>query len=96
MGDINLHPAAVAEARAAWQWYADRSTQAAAAFVDELDHAMAQIAEAPTRWPRYVGLTRRYLLHRFPFLVVYRERDGEIEVVAIAHGHRRPGYWQAR
>jgi hypothetical protein len=36
------------------------------------------------------------LSHRFPFFVVFRETDIRIEIVAIAHGRRRPGYWLGR
>lgn len=39
---------------------------------------------------------RRYVFPRFPFSLVYRLRDHEVEVVAVAHGKRRPGYWQPR
>ncbi len=28
-----------------------------------------------------------------PFFVVFREANSRIEVLAIAHGRRRPGYW---
>ncbi len=47
----NFHPKAVAEARAAAQWYGVRSQLAATAFVTELDHAIEQIRETPSRWP---------------------------------------------
>ncbi len=40
--------------------------------------------------------TRRLLLPRFPYQIVYRIRPGEIVVVAIAHSRRRPGYWKSR
>ena len=69
---VDFHPDAVVEAQAAKAWYENRSAIAADAFVAELDHAIAQIVEAPNRWPRYIAATRRYLLHRFPFSVVYR------------------------
>ncbi len=59
---VEFHPDAVVEAQAAKAWYENRNTIAADAFVDELDHAVAQIAEAPNRWPRYIAGTRRYLL----------------------------------
>jgi len=62
----------------------------------ELDSALDQIEEAPRQWPPYLGDTRRYLLRRFPFFVVYRETKGGIEVLAVAHAHRRPGYWVGR
>ena len=40
--------------------------------------------------------TRRVLVVRFPYQVVYRLDQDEIVVVAIAHLKRRPGYWQHR
>jgi hypothetical protein len=46
---------------------------AASRFVVELNRAIALIAEAPQRWPTGVRGTRRFLLQRFPFSVVYRE-----------------------
>jgi hypothetical protein len=35
-------------------------------------------------------------MHKFPFNVVYIERRGFIEVMAVAHFRRKPGYWRAR
>ena len=84
------------EARAVQRWYADRSLLAARAFIAELDRAIELIGQNPSAWPTYVHGTRRYLLRRFPFSVVYLELDGEVEIVAIAHGRRRPGYWRGR
>ena len=93
---IELHPDAVEEARAAREWYEVRSQDAADAFVEELDRAIEQIAESPTRWPLYLQGTRRFLLRKFPFFFVYRQIEGAIQIVALAHGHRRPGYWKSR
>lgn len=98
-GTIEFHPDAVAEAAAARVWYDERSPQAAAAFVAELDVACERIAAAPDRYAHYIAGTRRYLMRRFPFQVVYRETPDPgdaIQVIAVAHGRRRPGYWRAR
>jgi plasmid stabilization system protein ParE len=91
---VKFHPEPVTEASAAAQWYREQSPSAADAFVYELSRAVERIAEAPEMWPPYVGGTRRFLLQRFPFSVVYREVSGIIEVVAVAHGRRKPGYWK--
>jgi plasmid stabilization system protein ParE len=40
--------------------------------------------------------TRRLLVNRFPYQVVYRLRESEIVIVAVAHLKRRPGYWRHR
>jgi toxin ParE1/3/4 len=93
---VDLHPEAVAEAQAAAQWYRERSASAAHAFLAELDRAIEKISEDPAIWPRHVGGTQRFLLKRFPFSVVYRQLPNRIEVVAVAHGRRKPGYWKRR
>ena len=93
---LEFHPEAVAEARAAREWYAERSPLAAAVFMDEIERATEMIMEAPNRWPRYLHGTRRYLLRRFPFSVIYRVAGTSVQVIAVMHGKRRPGYWKTR
>ena len=94
--EVSLHPKAVQEARAARQWYQARSPRAAAAFVRELDVAVKVIAETPGRWPAHDENTRRVVMRRFPFAVVFRVSDDIVWVVAVAHARRRPGYWRGR
>jgi plasmid stabilization system protein ParE len=93
---VELHPEAVAEAEAAAAWYAARSLRAAAAFAHEVEGAIALIAGSPERGLTYLEGTRRILLKRFPFLIVFRVQHERVHVVAVAHGRRRPGYWTAR
>jgi plasmid stabilization system protein ParE len=92
---LEVHPEAIAEAREARLWYAERSADAADAFMVELDLALDRIVEAPMRWPVRSG-ARRYVMRRFPFVVVYRIVGSTVEVVAVAHGRRKPGYWKSR
>jgi plasmid stabilization system protein ParE len=93
---LELHPDALLEAEDAATWYAARSGRAGSAFAAELDHALALVVDAPERWPQYLAGTRRVLLRRFPFHVVYRVEPAMVLVVAVAHGRRRPGYWRDR
>jgi toxin ParE1/3/4 len=87
---------ALEEAEAAARWYAERSATAAAAFTEEIDTAEAAIVGLPEAWPLFDHGTRRYLLRRFPFSVVYRIEARRILIVAVAHARRRPGYWRSR
>jgi plasmid stabilization system protein ParE len=87
---------ALGEAEAAARWYAERSPTAALAFSEELDAAESAIARLPDAWPPHEAGTRRYLLRRFPFSVVYRVEAKRIVIVAVAHARRRPGYWRSR
>ena len=93
---VRIHPAALEEAEAVIEWYRRRSTRAAEMFVDELDRAIERIGHHPGQSPEYAFRTRRMVLQRFPYLVVFREVAVGVEIVAVAHGRRRPGYWRDR
>jgi plasmid stabilization system protein ParE len=93
---IEVDPAALDEAREAFRWYAKRSLRAADAFMAELDAAVAAIQRDPERFGPFMHGCRKWLLKRYPYLIVYRELVEKIQIVAVAHGRRRPGYWLAR
>jgi plasmid stabilization system protein ParE len=93
---VEIHPEAVLEAQAAHEWYESKSPEAAAAFMAELDVGIDSIRVASELYPPYLHGTRRYLMRRFPYLIVYRNTSTAIQVVAVAHGRRRPGYWKTR
>jgi len=93
---IEIHPAALDELKSAVEWYLERSETAADEFVAEVDRAITLVIESPRRWPIGEDNTRRYVLQRFPFAIIYREKDSVAQILAFAHGHRRPGYWKER
>lgn len=96
MKSIRVHPEALREAEAAVAWYGERSPHAAGRFVVELRSALERIRQAPNQFAKLAFDARRMVLGRFPYVVVFRETATEIEIVAIAHGRRRPGYWRER
>ena len=77
-------------------WYRDRSEQAHAAFLRELDHAVETVLESPQVWPAHVGGTQRYVFPTFPFSLIYFVEQNTVNIVAVAHHKRRPGYWRKR
>ena len=93
---VELHPDAVEEAADAYAWYASRSEKVAAAFLAELDRVIARIGEDPASLPFHLHGTRRCPFRRFPYQVIFRERAEVVQVVAVAHGRRRPSYWRSR
>jgi toxin ParE1/3/4 len=93
---LEVHPDARMDAIEAYAWYAERSASAADAFREELEIAGSAIQRSPESWAPYLFGTHRYLMKRFPFVVVYRTTAVRIEIVAVAHGRRRPGYWKRR
>lgn len=62
-------------------------------FREEVKHGLRRICDYPRAWTREKGNVRRYILHKFPYKILYSIEDDYIYIIAIAHGHRRPNYW---
>ena len=65
-------------------------------FLNEVLRTIDLIVSHPDAWPQLSERTRRCQVNRFPFSVIYQIRDNQILVVAIAHLHRKPEYWNNR
>jgi plasmid stabilization system protein ParE len=91
-----FHPAAELDLQDASDWYESRREGLGAEFLAAVRHRIHRVLENPQRWRAFRG-TRRVMVGRFPYAVVYREiSHEEIEVVAVAHFKRRPKYWSRR
>jgi toxin ParE1/3/4 len=90
------HPEVWVEIEGADDWYMQRSLDASAAFLAAVYEAFDTISDTPHRWPKYLHGTRRFLLHRFPFAIVYLDDPDVVSIVAVAHSKRKPGYWKRR
>jgi len=93
---FRFHPEAREDFREAIAWYRSRSTTVATEFRVEVSDNIRHIAQAPHRWPKYLHGTRRFVLDRFPFSIVYLDDPDAVIIVAVAHNKRRPGYWKDR
>jgi toxin ParE1/3/4 len=93
---VEYHEGAIADVKIAVAWYKKRSPKAALDFIEELHRAADTIRETPDRWPIEKNDTRRFLLWRFPFAIIYSEQESVVTIWAVAHGSRRPEYWARR
>jgi plasmid stabilization system protein ParE len=93
---VEFHPEALAELERAKQWYERQRHGLGQSFFQEITAAITRIQEAPSIWPEFRQETRRFLVHRFPFAVLYSQRSNRVLVVAVMHLKRRPGYWRSR
>lgn len=93
---VEYHEGAREDVKNAIAWYQKHSAKAAFDFIEELSRATTTIREAPSRWPLGKNNTRRFLLWRFPFCLIYSEEEAAIIIWAVAHGSRRPEYWARR
>ena len=72
--EVVFHPSAAREYEEVRDWHGSISRELQAEFVREINRAVRLIADSPTRWPRYDHRHRKFLLRRFPYLLVYRKR----------------------
>jgi plasmid stabilization system protein ParE len=96
MSRIEFHPEALLELEAAQAWYRERDLLLARAFGAEIVRAISTISDHPDRFPRNRGNEHRLVLQQFPFSIIYRIRDNDVFVTAVAHQRRRPNYWRSR
>jgi plasmid stabilization system protein ParE len=93
---INLSDGAKLDYNESFDWYGERSPAAALGFSAAVEEAFERIAAAPHRFSATDRGCRYCALKRYPFQIIFRERTRCIEIVAIAHAKRRPGYWRDR
>jgi len=95
---FNISQPASAELTEAVRWYERKRS----GLGEDLLKAVAAATELIQRHPE-IGTprrgrlpTRQLLLQKFPYRLVYRVREHDIYLVAVAHTSRRPGYWKDR
>ena len=93
---IEFHPEALGELEHARLWYEKQKSGLGGLFFQQTSDAISRIRESPNTWPEDSRGTRRFLIHRFPYAVVYQLRPKEILIVAVMHLKRKPGYWMRR
>lgn len=77
-------------------YYEDKASGLGLDFAAEVENSLQILSESPERWPLRQDGTRRFLTQRFPYLIVYTHKNGNVWVIAIAHCKRRPEYWAER
>jgi plasmid stabilization system protein ParE len=93
---VIFDPAARDELAEAVAWYDQQREGLGDAFLIEVKRAARRIIEHPQAWSKLSRRTRRCRLARFPYGVIYQPLTNEIRILAVAHLHRKPGYWQDR
>ena len=86
------------ELAAAITWYEAKRPGLGGEFYDAVVRAIDLIRAHPEIGTFRSGRLahRRFALTRFPYTIVYRVREPDVYIVAIAHTSRRPGYWKNR
>jgi len=65
-------------------------------FRNEVLEVCGLIVQQPLLWRERSGGYRRVNCPVFPYYIAYFIRGDFIVIAAVAHGHRRPGYWKQK
>jgi plasmid stabilization system protein ParE len=65
-------------------------------FDEQIKHSLLRIQQYPQAWPPERKEIRRYIVHKFPYKILYSIQADKIVVLAFAHLHRQPDYWVDR
>ena len=62
-------------------------------FLAEFGRVVSLAKSFPNLRLAAVNGTKRWQLHRFPYVVVYAVEDNALYVLAVGHARRGPRYW---
>ncbi|MBR1176701.1 type II toxin-antitoxin system RelE/ParE family toxin [Bradyrhizobium sp. KB893862 SZCCT0404] len=96
MARLLFTQAARADLADAVRWYDTHAPHVVPQFRDALRAALNRVAENPKQFPPTSKNTRRALLRRFPYILVFRETQDAVYVVAVFHTSRDPLIWKRR
>jgi len=77
-------------------YYEERCPGLGFDFEQAVKAAVEEIQRAPQRWSLCEDGTRRLLLERFPYLIVYMFEHAHVWIISVAHCRQQTGYWTDR
>jgi plasmid stabilization system protein ParE len=78
------------------KYYEEQQPGVGKAFLDAVSEAGERIRQNPEMWAFYEKPIRSFKVAPFPYRLLYRELPDRLQIVAVAHLSRRPGYWKTR
>jgi plasmid stabilization system protein ParE len=80
----------------AYQWYEAEQQHLGRHFLKEVHYALRRIDRYPESCSVIAPGLRRCATKRFPYMLIYGIDEGTILIIAVAHMHREPMYWQKK
>ena len=97
---LRISEEAEAEMAEAARWYEAHRPRLGMEFLEAVDKAVARISDMPRVGSPVSDVAdeaiRRRAVRRFPYHVIYLELPDRLQILAVAHDRRRPGYWRGR
>ena len=91
-----FYPEAEDEFDMAVEYYEECQPGLGLEFAEEVYATIARIIQYPDAWSVMSQNTRRCLVNRFPYGVIYQIKFNMLRIIAVANLHRRSNYWKDR
>lgn len=95
MTRLIIHPEANADALSAADWY-QHEAGLGKEFLSAVAAAIRDLCLDPSAQESVQNHVRRRRVHSFPYDVIFEDKLEFIRVIAVAHHHRQPKFWQKR
>ncbi len=87
-----IEPASI-ELDDAIEFYNLQSAGLGEKFLDEVLETTELISRFPQLWSRNTENTRKAVLRKYPYNLIYSLFEDKIFIIAVAHQNREPEYW---
>lgn len=78
-------------------YYESQKSGLGARYLAAFDASMLKICNAPHHYKiEFPPNIRRYKVPGFPYTILFRQTEADIEVLVVAPQRRRPDYWLGR
>lgn len=96
MKSFSFHPEALIEANEVAQFYEERQSGLGNRFIEVLTDVLSRIRRNLLLYRKaYKNIRKCRVLH-FPYGVIFRDQKEMIQIIAVMHLKRKPGYWKSR
>ncbi len=96
MKPYSFHPEALLEADVTATFYEEQQGGLGNRFVESLSDALNRIRRSSILYREIDKNIRKCRMLRFPYGVIFRDQNEIVQIIAVMHFKRKPGYWKSR
>ena len=91
--NYKFHPKAEIELNNSIDYYEECKINLGLEFANEVYRTIKRVLDFPNAWQVLDDDIRRCLTNRFPFGIIYYQKNNEIIILAVMQLNRKPNYW---
>ncbi len=93
---VYFHPEALVDLSDAIAHYEESQKGLGLDLANGVMKTISRICQHPEAWTALSSRSRRCLVGRFPYGVIYQVQSGVLRIISVAHLRRRPNFWVDR